>query len=78
MRQSRLRSLREALANVAVGYAVAVLTQLLVFPMIGLTTTLAHHLGISAVFTFVSIMRSYALRRAFETLRAGGAPDRPG
>ena len=36
MRQSRLMSLAEAVANVAVGYAMAVLTQMLVFPLFGL------------------------------------------
>ena len=41
MRQSRLMSLVEAMANVAVGYGVAVATQLLVFPAFGVATTLA-------------------------------------
>ena len=40
MRQSRLMSLVEAVANVIVGYGVAVLTQMLVFPLFGLRTTL--------------------------------------
>ena len=40
MRQSRLMSLVEAVANVVVGYGVAVATQLLVFPLFGLQTTL--------------------------------------
>ena len=39
MRQSWLMSLVEAVTNVAVGYSVAVVTQLLVFPMFGLATT---------------------------------------
>ena len=50
MRQSRLMSLVEALANVAVGYDTAVLTQLLVFPMFGLSATLAQNLALGAVF----------------------------
>ena len=36
MKQSRLMSLVEAIANVVVGYAIAVLTQLIVFPWFGL------------------------------------------
>ena len=44
-------------ANVIVGYAVAVATQLLVFP-VGLTTTPFPDLGIGAVFTLVSLIRS--------------------
>ena len=35
MRQSRLMSLVEAVTNVAVGYAVEVATQILVFPLFG-------------------------------------------
>ena len=70
MRQSRLMSLVEALANVAVGYAIAVLTQLLVFPMFGLSATLAQNLALGAVFTVVSIARSFLLRRIFEAWRA--------
>ncbi len=69
MRQSRLMSFCEAIANVAVGYGVAVLTQILIFPMFGLHTTLAQNLQMGAVFTVVSIARSFALRRVFEAIR---------
>lgn len=69
MKQSRLMSLVESIANVAVGYGVAVLTQILIFPIFGLHTTLAQNLKIGAVFTVVSIARSYVLRRLFERLR---------
>ena len=60
----------EALANVAVGYSVAVVTQILIFPVFGLHTTLAQNLQMGAAFTGISIVRSFLLRRAFEGLRA--------
>ena len=69
MKQSRLMSLVEALANVIVGYGVAVVTQMLIFPIFGLQTTLAQNLKMGAVFTIVSLGRSYALRRLFERWR---------
>ncbi len=69
MKQSRLMSLVESLANVLVGYGVAVITQVLVFPMFGLAVTIAENLLIGFVFTCVSLVRSYALRRSFEALR---------
>ena len=69
MKQSRLMSLVESLANVIVGYGVAVVTQILIFPIFGLQTTLAQNLKLGLVFTIVSIGRSYALRRLFEGLR---------
>lgn len=69
MRQSRLMSLVEAAANVVVGYGVAVATQLLVFPLFGLEATFGQNLAIGAVFTAVSLARSYVLRRVFEVLQ---------
>jgi hypothetical protein len=69
MKQSRLMSLVEAVTNVIVGYGVAVVTQILIFLAFGLRTTLAQNLKIGAVFTVVSIGRSYALRRLFEAVR---------
>lgn len=69
MKQSRLMSLVESLANVLVGYSVAVVTQVLVFPLFGLHVPLADNLLIGIVFTGVSLVRSYALRRSFEVLR---------
>ncbi|WP_424974102.1 DUF7220 family protein [Dinoroseobacter sp. S124A] len=73
MKQSRLMSLVESIANVAVGYGVAVLTQIMIFPVFGLHTTLAQNLKMGAVFTVVSIARSFALRRVFEAIRMRSA-----
>ena len=70
MKQSRTMSFVEAVTNVIVGYGVAVATQILIFPMFGLHATLAQNLKIGAVFTVVSIARSYALRRLFEVARS--------
>ena len=72
MKQSRLMSLVEAIANVAVGYGVAVVTQILIFPVFGLHTTLVQNLKMGGIFTIVSLARSFALRRLFEALRVRG------
>jgi hypothetical protein len=72
-RQSRGMSLLEAGANVAVGYGVAVVVQILIFPVYGLHAELAQSLRIAAVFTVASIARSFALRRVFEAIRVKGA-----
>jgi hypothetical protein len=69
MKQSRLMSLVESLANVLVGYGVAVATQMLVFPLFGLVVTVTENMMIGLIFTAVSIICSYALRRSFEALR---------
>ena len=72
MRQSRLMSLVEALANVAVGYGIGVGIQLAVFPVFGLAVSLGQNLAIGLVFTAVSIVRSFVLRRLFEAVRTRG------
>jgi hypothetical protein len=68
MRQSWVMSLIEALANVVVGYSVAVGVQFLLFPLLGLHVTLRQNLAIGVAFTLVSLVRGYALRRAFEAI----------
>jgi len=62
-------SFAEALTNVAVGYGIAVATQIAVFPVFGLHASLSDNLLMGAVFTLVSIVRSYSLRRIFEEIR---------
>ena len=69
MKQSRLMSLVEAITNVVVGFGVAVMTQILIFPIFGLHTTLAQNLQVGLLFTGVSIIRSFLLRRLFEAIR---------
>ena len=69
MKQSRAMSFLEVIANVVIGYAVAVCAQTLIFPMFGLHITLGQNLKLGAAFTVVSILRSFALRRLFETIR---------
>lgn len=63
--QSRLGSLIEAAMNVAIGYIVAVLSQLVIFPWFGLKVPLSDNLLIGAYFTIISLVRSYVLRRWF-------------
>jgi hypothetical protein len=73
-----MMSLVEAVANVVVGYGVAVLAQALLFPLFGIAASLGQNLALGAAFTVVSLARSYALRRAFEAIRARGAGAEPG
>ena len=66
MKQSRAMSLIEAATNVVVGYALAVATQIVVFPWFGIETGLAEHLTIGLAFVGVSLLRGYMLRRLFD------------
>lgn len=71
MMQSRLGSLAEAVANVAIGYVIAVATQVAVFPLFDSDATVAEAFSIAAIFTAVSIARSDAVRRLFERMKLG-------
>ncbi len=77
MKQSRLMSLVESLANVLVGYGVAVATQMAVFTLFGIAVSITENILIGLIFTAVSIVRSYALRRGFEALRVRQADHLP-
>ena len=68
-------SLVEAITNVVVGFGVALLTQIIVFPLFGLRPTLGENFAIGGLFTLASIARSYTLRRAFEAIRAHNADE---
>ena len=72
--QSRAGSFVEATANVIIGYLLALITQALLYPLFGIATTLATDSIIAAVFTLVSLARSYVLRRLFERLHAVAEP----
>lgn len=67
-RQTRARSLAEACTNVIAGYLMALLAQQIILPLFGIHVGLAAHAGIAALFTLLSLMRSYLVRRLFEHL----------
>ena len=69
MTQTRWMSLVESMANGVGGYVVAVIAQIVVFPLFGMHPTFAQNLWIGLIFTGVSLARSYLLRRGFEALR---------
>ena len=73
--QTRLQSAIEAMTNVLVGYLVAILSQIVVFPWFGIHIPLSSNLAIGAWFTVISLFRSYVLRRWFNGLRFRIAPQ---
>lgn len=68
MRQSRLMSMLETVLSTFIGLAVALATQMVVFPLFGWSPPLATNLAITAIFTLVSIVRQFIVRRLFEAL----------
>lgn len=63
--QTRLGSFTEACINIAIGYGVALGSQILVFPLFGINIPLSSNIAIGAIFTVISIARSYCVRRVF-------------
>lgn len=63
--QTRLGSLYEALINIVIGYWVNFFANLLILPLFGFHVTLAQNLQIGLLFTAVSIVRQYVIRRWF-------------
>jgi hypothetical protein len=66
--QLKRHSFLESIINVAVGYGVALLSQILVFPIFGIHVSLKQNVYIGLIFTVISIVRSYFLRRIFNHL----------
>ena len=63
--QSRLASAIEVAAGTAFGYAVSLAVQAAVFPLYGIDMPAGQQVSLSAIFTAVSLVRGYAVRRAF-------------
>jgi len=68
--QTRTQSLLESTANILIGYFVAVGSQMLIFPLFNITTSLKTNIYIGLWFTLVSLIRSYILRRFFNQLHS--------
>lgn len=66
--QSRKHSAFEAVANVVIGYVVAIVAQMAIFPLFGIYIPASEHLAIGLLFTVVSLARSYVLRRLFNRI----------
>jgi low affinity Fe/Cu permease len=65
MGQTKLVSLIEQLLNVASGFVLSVLVWQVVGPLFGYEVTLTANLGITSIFTAVSVVRGYIWRRFF-------------
>ena len=63
--QTKKQSLKESITNIVVGYFISLISQLIIFPLLNITVTMADNLLISAYFTLISLIRSYVIRRYF-------------
>lgn len=66
MTQTRLGSFIEAWTSVFIGFWINFAMNLVILPAVGLPMpSLSQNFGIGALFTVVSVVRSYAVRRWF-------------
>jgi len=65
MNQTRLGSLIESLINVVVGFSINYVANMLIFPRFGFHITPGANLALGAIYTVISVARSYCIRRWF-------------
>lgn len=70
--QSKSGSATESLFNILFGFWIAVLAQIIIFPWFDIDVNMQQNIFISMLFTVVSFVRSYALRRVFNYLQVKG------
>ena len=65
MSQSRRHSIFESIINVIVGFSINMALNFTVFPLFGWRISLEQNVVLGLIFTVISIIRSYTLRRLF-------------
>ncbi|CAB4121321.1 MULTISPECIES: DUF7220 family protein [Polynucleobacter] len=65
MSQSRLGSFIEACINVAIGFWINYFANLLIFPHFGFHISLEANFVMGLIYTVISVVRSYLIRRFF-------------
>ena len=65
--QSKLESLIESAINTGLGFLVAMVTQILVYPLFDIDVTVGDQALLALIFTAVSLVRGYIVRRYFNT-----------
>lgn len=77
MSQTRKQSLHEAVMNVVVGLGVSMALNFAVFPFFGWQINLQQNLMLGVIYTVVSIVRSYCLRRFYNRRHSMGPAEKP-
>ena len=63
--QSKKGSLIETLVNIAIGITIGFISNIIVLPAFGYNVSLSDGMAISLIFTVISLVRSYTIRRIF-------------
>lgn len=65
MTQTRLGSLIEVLFNIAIGFAINWVANIYILPLYGFQITGGQAFSMGLIFTVISVVRSYVIRRWF-------------
>lgn len=63
--QTKFQSFIESTINILIGYLIALLSQVLIFPIFDIYVSFQDNLLIGLYFTLISLIRSYLIRRYF-------------
>lgn len=63
--QTKLGSFIESWANIGIGFSINWIANLTILPLFGFAVTGGQAFGIGVIFTAISLVRSYLLRRTF-------------
>ena len=64
-----MKDVFESIIDVGSGFVLAIIIQILVFPLFGFTPTIMENIQIASIFTVVSMIRSALWRRYFRKAR---------
>lgn len=74
MTQSRVMSLVETMTNIAIGFVISLVSQIVIFHFYDVHLSIGENLAMTVWFTAISIIRSYCIRRWFNHLQHRSQP----
>ena len=65
MQQTKLGSFYESLINIIIGWSINFTANMTIFPLFGWVISVEQNIWLGTIYTFISIIRSYIIRRWF-------------
>jgi hypothetical protein len=63
--QSKIDSVIESITNIMIGFTINFTANMFIFPLFGWSISITQNIALGACYTAISLVRSYAIRRAF-------------
>ena len=65
MQQTKLGSFYESLINIIIGWSINFTANMTIFPLFGWVISVEQNIWLGTIYTFISLIRSYIVRRWF-------------